>query len=151
MTANVAWAGPQVEDTVSACNAINCGAMTIRGVHQPNEAFLIQVYSAEGECFRLDVDSQTQDMAMSVLGPTVNIQGFSDDRDAADFRPLIFQDPMPATGWYIVAISYFDIDPRVGKFVLKYGRYPSGNPNCVAPATASAPASSQGIKKLAEK
>jgi hypothetical protein len=151
MTANVAWAGSQVEDTVSACTGINCAAQSIRGVHQPNEPFVIQLFSAEGECLRLDIDSQTQNMAMVISGPTVDIFGANFDRDVGDERPLIFQDPMPATGWYTLVISYEPIGANVAKFILKYGRYPTGNPNCQAPATASASAPDQGIKKLADR
>jgi hypothetical protein len=141
LTANVAWAGSVLEDTVSACTVINCGAMSIRGVHQANEPFVVQVFAAEGECLRLDVDSQTQDMAMLISSPSVNLAGVNDDRDfdGGDFRPLIFIDPVPATGWYTIAVSYFDLGPLVGKFILKYGRYPGGNLNCPIVATSSSP------------
>ena len=37
---------------------------------------------------------------------------------------------VPATGWYTVAIGYFDYDPRIARFTLEYGRYPSGSINC---------------------
>ena len=131
MTTNVAWAGAQLESTKSACIAINCGAMTIRGFHQANEPFLVQVYARVGECPRLDGDVQTEDMAMIVFAPSVNYGVLSDDRDfdGGDFRPLIGVDPIPWTGWYTVAVSYFDLDSRVARFNLKYGRYPSGSPN----------------------
>lgn len=140
LTANAAWAGSVFEDAPSACTAINCGAMSIRGIHQANEPFVIQVFAAEGECLRLDVDSQTQDTALLLAGPTVLDAYVADDRDdlGGDFRPLMLYDPIPATGWYTVAVSYWDFGPLVSKFVLKYGRYPGGNPNCVFPAAASA-------------
>jgi hypothetical protein len=137
LTASAAWAGSQLEDTVSNCTGINCGAMSIRGVHQTNEPFVIQVFSAEGECLRLDVDTQTQDSALIVLSPSVLSAGGNDDRAEDDTRPLFFQDGMPATGWYTVAISYWDWAPTQVKFILKYGRYPAGNPNCAAAATAA--------------
>jgi hypothetical protein len=137
---NAAWAGSQLEDTVSNCTGINCGAMALRGVYQTNEPFVVQVFSAEGECLRLDVDAQTQDLAMAVLSPAVNALATNDDRDFAgnDFRPLIYVDPVPATGWYTVLVSYWDWAPTQAKFILKYGRYPTGNPNCPAVATAGA-------------
>ena len=139
MSANAAWAGSVLEDTVSACTAINCLAMSIRGVHQVNEPFVAQVFAKEGECLRLDVDSQTQDLALLVSSPSVNLAGINDDRDfeGDDFRPLIVIDPVPATGWYTVAVSYFDFGPVVGKFILMYGRYPGGNANCAVAATSS--------------
>lgn len=139
LTASVAWAGSVFEDTVSACTGENCGAMTLRGVHQANEPFVIQVFSAEGECLRLDVTTQTQDTALLLSTPSVNAAGVNDDRDfdGGDLRPLIVLDPVPATGWYTVVVSYFDWAALVSKFNLKYGRYPTGNPNCAEPATSA--------------
>jgi hypothetical protein len=139
LTASAAWAGSVFEDTVSTCTGENCGAMTLRGVHQANEPFVIQVFSAEGECLRLDVTTQTQDTALLLSSPSVNANDYIDDRDfdGGDLRPLYLLDPVPATGWYTVIISYFDWGPAVSKFTLKYGRYPGGNANCAAPATAA--------------
>jgi hypothetical protein len=130
LATSTAWAGPQLESTRSTCGAVNCAGMTIRGIHQPSEPFVVQIYAREGECLRLDVREQTEDLAMFVLGPTVWIQGISDDRAEGDVRPLIVQDPMPATGWYTVVISHFDVVTIAGRFVLDYGRYPTGNINC---------------------
>lgn len=136
-----ARAGSIVEAFASSCTGINCAGLTIRGVHQRTEPFLLQVFASEGECLRLDVDGQSDDTAMLVATPSVNFGVVSDDRDfdGGDFRPLITVDPVPWTGWYTVAVSYFDLDNRRVKFNLKYGRYPSGNPNCVQAATATAP------------
>jgi hypothetical protein len=146
LVSNIAWAGPQLEDTVSNCMGINCGAISLRGVHQPNEPFLIQVFAAEGECLRLDVVSQTQDTAMLLVTPSVNFGAVVDDRDFAggDTRPLIVIDPVPTTGWYTVSVSFFDWGPTLAKFVLKYGRYGTGNPNCPVAQLASAP----GLKRF---
>ncbi len=138
VAASAAWAGSQLEDTVSNCTGINCAAMAIRGVHQTNEPFVIQVFAAEGECLRLDVDSQTQDLALALVSPSANAIAGNDDREeGVDTRPLFFQDEMPATGWYTVVISYWDWAPTQAKFILKYGRYPAGNPNCAAVAAAA--------------
>jgi len=148
----VAWAGTHFDDQPSTCTAINCKAMTIRGVNQSNEPFLIQVFAKAGECLRLDVDTQTEDTALLLLAPAVNYFGLSDDRDfdGGDFRPAIGVDPVPWTGWYTVAISYYDYDDRPAKFNLIYGRYPSGNPNCQPPPTAAGksarPPAAQGFK-----
>jgi hypothetical protein len=140
LTTGVAWGGTQLEDTVSNCTPINCGAQTIRAVHQTNEPFVIQVFAGEGECLRLDVDSQTQDTVLLLASPSVLAHDYDDDRDLEndDFRPLYLLDPVPATGWWTVAVSYWDWAPTVAKFVLKYGRYPSGNPNCAAATASSA-------------
>jgi hypothetical protein len=117
---------------------INCSGMTLRGIHQNSEPFIIQVYARAGECLRLDVSEQTADLVMAVLAPSVNFGAVVDDRDVGDFRPLVFVDPVPQTGWYTVAISYFDYDTVVARFELEYGRYPTGNENCVPPPATAA-------------
>ena len=139
--AQAAWAGSVLEDVLNACSTINCAATTVRGVHQAREPFVIQLFAAEGECLRLDVTEQSQDLAMLISSPSVNLAGINDDRDFnnGDFRPLITIDPVPATGWYTVVVSHFDLVATVGKFTLKYGRYATGNANCPVQPTASAP------------
>jgi hypothetical protein len=109
--------------------------MNLRGIQTANEPFIIQVYARAGECLRLDVDSQTEDTALLLVAPAVNYGGISDDRDfdGGDTRPLFALDPVPWTGWYTVAISYFDFDNRSARFNLIYGRYFTGNPNCQPP------------------
>ena len=141
ITANVAWAGSQLESTRSACGVLNCAGTTFRGIYQATEPFVVQVFAREGECLRLDIDEQTEDMAMVVMSPSVWDAFISDDRDfdGGDTRPLIGWDLIPWTGWYTVIVSYFDHDPRlVGRFNLNYGRYPGGNVNCQMPAAATA-------------
>jgi len=134
LTTTAAWAGPQFESVRATCSVINCSGMTLRGIHQNSEPFIVQVYARAGECLRLDVREQTEDLAMTVLAPSVNFGASVDDRDAGDARPLIFVDPVPSTGWYTVAISYYAYDTVVARFELDYGRYPTGNANCAAPA-----------------
>lgn len=133
MASSPAWAGSQFEAVRASCVEINCGGMEIRGIHQTSEPFLIQVFAAAGECLRLDVLDQTEDMALLLVAPAVNYGGISDDRDVGDFRPLFGLDPVPWTGWYTVAVSYFDYDNRKGRFTLNYGRYKGGNANCLPP------------------
>jgi hypothetical protein len=136
-----ARAGSIVEAFAATCAGINCAGLTIRGVHQRTEPFLLQVFASEGECLRLDIDGQSDDTTMLLATPSVNFGVVNDDRDfdGGDFRPLITVDPVPWSGWYTVAVSYFDLDNRRVKFNLKYGRYPSGNPNCAQAPTAAAP------------
>jgi hypothetical protein len=137
LTTTAAWAGPQFESVRATCGVINCSGMTLRGIHQNSEPFIIQVYARAGECLRLDVSEQTADLVMAVLAPSVNFGAVVDDRDVGDFRPLVFVDPVPQTGWYTVAISYWEYDTVVARFELEYGRYPGGNENCVAPPAAA--------------
>jgi hypothetical protein len=132
-----AWAGSQLESTRSTCAPINCAGMTLRGIHQVNEPFVIQVFAREGECLRLDVSTQTEDLAMLIVAPSINFGQVSDDRDAGDTRPLLALDVLPWTGWYTVAISPYDVGQTTARFTLEYGRYPGGNPNCAPAPTAA--------------
>jgi hypothetical protein len=140
ITTNAAWAGPQLESLRAGCTTINCGGMSIRGIHQRAEPFIAQVFAAAGECLRLDIDEQTEDMALLLISPSVNFAGLNDDRDfdGGDFRPLFGLDPVPFTGWYTVVVSYFDLDNRVARFNLRYARYRGGNPNCLPLSAATA-------------
>ena len=41
----------------------------------------------------------------------------------------------PQSGWYTLQISHFNAGGVLSNFTAKYGRYPSGNPNCNNPTT----------------
>ena len=128
LTSTAAWAGSHFESALSTCTTINCAGMTIRGIQQSNEPFVIQVFGREGECLRLDVSTQTEDTAFVIISTTTG--DFVSADDTFELRPIFGIDPVPATGWYTVAIGYFDYDPRISRFTLEYGRYPSGSINC---------------------
>jgi hypothetical protein len=132
VTTTAAWAGPQFESTRSTCTTINCAGMTIRGIIQGPEPFVVQIYARAGECLRLDVSTQTEDLAMTLTGPSVLVGGaIADDRDPpSDLRPLIVYNLLDATGWYTVIVSLRDTANVDARFTLEYGRYPGGNPNC---------------------
>jgi hypothetical protein len=128
LTTTSAWAGANYESGLSSCTTINCAGMTIRGVQQVNDPFFIQVFAREGECLRLDVSTQTEDAAMLITATTVG--DFLPVDDVAGLRPVAGIDPVPQTGWYTVAVSYFDYSDLLVRFTLEYGRYNTGNPNC---------------------
>ena len=138
---SAAWAGSHFESTLSSCTTINCAGMTIRGLQQANEPFVIQVYARAGECLRLDVSTQTEDTAMMLISTTAG--DFITADDTFELRPILGIDPTPQTGWYTVAISYFDYDDRISRFTLEYGRYPTGSLNCSQATAATAMAPSQ--------
>jgi len=136
-TTGVAWAGAQLESTLSSCSTINCSGMTIRGVHQAREPFVTQIYALRGECMRLEISEQSADTALLVLSPSVLFGQGSDDRDGADDRPLLLLDALPWTGWYTVVVSNERTGNATVRFELEYGRYPGGNANCQAAAAAA--------------
>ena len=133
LVTNAAWAGALLETQPSSCTTTNCAGMTIRGIVQGREPFVVQIYAKAGECLRLDVSDQTEDLAMQLTGPSVLIGGaVADDRNgSADRRPLLVYNLLELTGWYTVQVSLRDVTDVNAKFRLEYGRYPGGNPNCV--------------------
>jgi hypothetical protein len=141
LTSTAAWAGSHFESPLSTCTTINCSGMTIRGQQQSSEPFVIQVYAREGECLRLDVSTQTEDTALLIVAPAVPNTGSSDD--VVGTRPIFGLDPVPITGWYTIAVSYFTYDPRISRFTLEYGRYNGGNLNCSQATAAQSMAPTQ--------
>jgi hypothetical protein len=140
-----ALAGSHFESARSTCTTINCAGMTIRGLQQANEPFVIQVYARAGECMRLDVSTQTEDTAMMLIATTAGDYATIDD--TFETRPIFGLDPVPQTGWYTVAISYFTYDDRISRFTLEYGRYPTGSINC-SQATATSAMAPVQLKSL---
>jgi len=132
LSSSAAWAGPQIEDIFNTCTDINCKSQQIRGVSQPKEPFVIQVFAGEGECLRFDVVEQTRNTEMLVVPPGSFFTYYNDDREPfpGDDRPLIIIDPVATTGWHAVIVNYWNRSLEKTKFKLKYGRYDSGNPNC---------------------
>lgn len=136
--ASPAWANIQLFDPLSTTTGINSNSQLFQGVYERNSnntqsiPFTIQVYSAGGECLRLDVTSQPSDLEMVVVSPNGTV--WRND----DFNGLlpVVRALTTVNGWYTVHISHFSGSTGAGVFVLRYGRYNSGNPNCSNPTPA---------------
>ncbi len=126
------------DDSVSTCTTINCSSLRIPGTvlsfGRSAGNFDINVFAAAGECVRLDVISQRTDLEMVVVAPNGTVFR-NDDRTTSDLRPLIKMTPTSDNGWYTVHLAQFSGRAVDANFVLLYGRYNAGNPNC-ASATA---------------
>ena len=59
-----------------------------------------------------------------------------DDDSGAENNPLIKIDPVPRTGYYTVVVSRYNASAGNVNFILRYGRYNTGNPNCQPPTPA---------------
>jgi hypothetical protein len=147
LTTTSAWAGANYESGLSTCTTLNCAGMTIRGIQQSNEVFLAQVYAREGECLRLDVSTQTEDTALLLIATTAGDSLLEDD--TVGLRPVLGIDPVPQTGFYTVAISYYtyETEPLDVRFTLEYGRYNGGNLNCTQ-ASEAIPMAPAQLKSL---
>ena len=90
------------------------------------------VYAQPGECMRLFVDSVNFDPKLTVIAP--NGEVFRDDDSGGSLRPLVKIASTPVQGWYTVQVAQFAGAPQADTdFVLKYGRFTAGNPNCANP------------------
>ncbi len=132
-----ARAGASFTDARNDCSSNNCRAQTLRGTLQRTpENFTIDVWAPRNSCIRLEIVSTSPffDPAMAVLGPSfVESQIYIDDDSGGGLRPLIKIDPTPINAWLTVVVMEFGRTLNPKNFVLKYGVYRSGNPNCVNP------------------
>lgn len=121
------------DDTVSTCTAANCSSIRLPGTMMsfPPSAgnWVANVFALPGECLRLDVSAQTADLEMVVVAPNGTVYR-NDDRSATNARPLVKIASAPRDGWYTVHIAQFNGAAVNADFILLYGRYPGGNPNC---------------------
>jgi hypothetical protein len=136
------------DDTRSSCVGTNCSSLRLPGTVgnstpglQPanSEPFVVQVHSLPGDCLRLDVVSEDQDLEMVVISPNGTVWRNDDRNGAIDRRPLVKIAGAPNSGWNTVQISHFGGAPLYSNFVLLFGSYtPATNPNCSIPTVPSA-------------
>lgn len=131
-----AWAGSYWQDPTSTCTSTNCKSQKLRGVFQKNEPFVIQLFASAGQCLRIEVTRQSADMEMALVSPNPSLVPtgvnfiFADDDSGVGLLPLIKVDPTSNTGWYTLVVSRFSPGSGGANFDVRYGRYPTGNPNC---------------------
>jgi hypothetical protein len=128
------------DDTVSTCTGANCSSLRIPGtVHafgSSANAFTINAFASAGECVRFDLISPPHpapDMELVVVAPNGTVFRNDDRNGALDRRPLAKIGSAPNNGWYTVHIAQFAGVATETNFVLLYGRYAGGNPNCATP------------------
>ena len=125
-----------------ACTTLNCGAISLPGRlngHPPGlgNQWITQIAGTAGNCLRLDVTSESQDLAMSAVAPSGVV--FTNDNGGS---PTCANCPRvvvaaAANGFYTVVIAQRSGANVEAGFVLKVGLYKAGNrPNCVNPTKA---------------
>ncbi|WP_137936491.1 hypothetical protein [Chitinivorax sp. B] len=131
------FAGTEIyDDSVSGCLGINCSSLRIPGtvfnfVNVNARPWVVQLFKGGNECVRIDVDIQFSNLEIVAVSPNGTVYRNDDRVAAVDFRPLVNVPPFAANGWYTVQVSAFNGAPVESNFVLLYGRYVAGNPNCV--------------------
>jgi hypothetical protein len=137
--ASAAWAGSYTSDGLTAtCSAPDCSAAFIAGEAQRNEPWVWQVSATAGECLRVHVTTAATDLEMALVSsdPAKAAGGvnfvWANDNNGSDNKPLIKVDPVPVSGLYVVVVAAKGTTAS-SPFVLRYGRYQSGNSNCAGP------------------
>lgn len=128
-------------DESSNCSATNCQSIRINGtvladnIDPPSSLpWVAQVFATSGECVRLQVARQEQDLTMTVVSPDGQI--WFDDDSGGNGRPLVKIQEAPVDGWYTVQLSPLFGDPLQADFTLRYGRYfGAGSRNCANPTS----------------
>jgi hypothetical protein len=127
------------DDSVSSCTGGNCSSLRLPGTvlsFGPSaNAWVENLFAAPGECVRLDIASQGADLEMTVVAPNGSVFRNDDRAGASDRRPLVKIGSAPNNGWYTVHLARFDGGAVNANFVLLYGRYNGGNPNCLNPTS----------------
>jgi hypothetical protein len=145
---NEAGAASLFRDGQSTCTTANCSAQTLQGQTLAStfgaSPFTTEVYSAAGQCLRLDVTAQQTDLAMVVVSPSFSAVYRNDD--TTGLMPEIRIDPTPYAGWYTVHLNHFAGSAVNAAFTLRYGLYPTGNPNCTSPTPPASGISAESSK-----
>jgi hypothetical protein len=131
--------------SVSTCTSSNCSTDSIAGSLTTHGGFsipwVIQVGANTGECLRLATTVTTSDLEIVAISPSGQV--FRDDDGGTGNLSLVKISPAEA-GWYTVRVARFNGAPVAENFVMRYGRYVAGNPNC---AGATAPALTRAVAK----
>jgi hypothetical protein len=144
MGPGVASAQNIFDDTVSVCTGANCSSLRIPGTvfsfGASASPFVINAFATPGECVRFDLISPPHpapDMELVVVAPDGTVFRNDDRNGVLDRRPLVKIGSAPNNGWYTVHVAQFAGAATEINFVLLYGRYPGGNPNCATPTVPS--------------
>ena len=143
LVAAVVWAGALIHDSfVSTCTTLNCSSESIRGTYILDGGgraipWTAQLFSNGGECVRVQVTEEGTDLETVLVSPNGTTWRNDDGGGAGTVGGACFLCPLikantPAgiNGWYTVSVSHFAGNGVTANFLLRYGRYPLGNPNC---------------------
>jgi hypothetical protein len=128
-----AEAGPLFDSSPATCTAVNCSSVSVGGFLLAVSTtsplpWVGQVFAGSGDCLRLDVTQQDQDLEMVAVAPD-GATFRNDNRASGDTRPLVRINGA-RSGWYTVQVGRFDGGAAETSFTLAFGRYNLNNPNC---------------------
>jgi hypothetical protein len=138
------------------CTDPNCEALEIRGLVNSHGVVAnpwVGLFNGGQLCLRFEVESQGDDLAMSVVAPDGTV--FTDDdsgscANSTNRCPRVIIANVTDKGAYTTILSTFDGKPTEANFVLRVGRYrPASNPNCIPATTPAAPTAAETRAKRA--
>jgi hypothetical protein len=154
------WATPIFDPLTNTCTTLNCGAVRIDGVvrlaRAANETaggevrpWVMEIFANPNQCLRAHVIAQDADLEAVLVAPNGNVFRNDDSGLTGCLTcPLLKVNPTPGPnrGFYTLQISHFAGSPVTANFVLMYGLYNLGNPNCSAPTLPTATNSGESLK-----
>lgn len=154
------WATPIFDPLTNTCTTLNCGAVRVDGVvraaraaNEPTDGevrpWVMEIFANPNQCLRAHVVAQDSDFEAVLIAPNGTV--FRNDDSGLTSCPLcplikVNPTPGPNRGFYTLQISHFAGRPITGNFVLMYGLYNLGNPNCSAPTLPAATNLSESLK-----
>jgi hypothetical protein len=141
------------DDTIGTCTGANCSSLRLPGslfAFGPSAGYYeIGLFAGPGECLRAELISEGADLEMVVRAPNGSV--FRNDDKGGPSCPLcprVAISSTPNNGWYSTTLYAWNGVPVEANFVLVYGRYPIGNPNC---SSATLPVSAEQTEAAVEK
>lgn len=140
-----ALADDAVSMGVNTCTTLNCGSKVIEGrinaqatVSNP---WVGQFWAAAGSsyCARFQIDRQTLDTEMSVIGPDGQVYTSDNYGQACSKCPRVVISPVSLRGVYTVVINHVFGAAVEGSFRLRVSQYNLSNTHCNNPTPALLP------------
>lgn len=144
-----------VSPKIYTCTAADCGATVLAGrinnggfsippLHTRSIAgsdpWVLTLRLGNNECLRLEVKSQTNDLAMMMIEPGGRIYGNNAGaRMTCAGCPIIMLRSTPTPGDYVVILNNTRDPFEETHFVLNVGRYNANNANCPFSTNAMSP------------
>jgi hypothetical protein len=147
------WATPIFDPVTNTCTTLNCGAVRVDGVVREAigevRPWVMEIFANPNQCLRAHVIAEDSDFEAVLIAPNGTV--FRNDDSglvSCPNCPLLKVNPTPGPnrGWYTLQISHFAGLPITGNFVLMYGLYNLGNPNCSSPTLPAATNFSESLK-----
>ena len=121
----------------NTCTENNCGARVIQGTvtafGPTAQPWVAEIFSPSGQCFRLAVTAEGQDLKTVVSAPNGQVFRNDDGGEACFLCPVVKIAHTPNNGWYTVSINQWTGAAVNANFTMLYSTYNVGNPNCANP------------------